>query len=265
MCVITTASFPSYVCFGCVSSESVVSTVGPLPLRIFEPIFPPSLEIDERAEIEQMIRLQGEDEELRSPVTNEPMGPRLFPAVQVRNAIEQLVRSGVIAGAKADRWKVRIEEEAVITSTKKRAAGGDTEAMCDLGYWYTTSRKGLEKDFSLGYRWYKEAADNNDVRGMAEAASCLVDGLGTKKNVTEGMTLMGIAAQGGSALGAHYLGTAFLTGDYGLSKNLKMSKYWLHRLVNGSCNVGTKWVGEEDLKEAKDNLQKIEDGDFDEE
>jgi len=89
-----------------------------------------------------------------------------------------------------------------------------------------------------------------------------VDGLGTKKNVTEGMTLMGIAAQGGSALGAHYLGTAYLTADYGLAKNLRRARYWLGRLVSGSCNIGTKWVGEEDLKEAKDNLQKIEDGEF---
>jgi len=235
------------------------------PLTLELPIEPVTAEDGrtyEKAEIERMIALLDDEEDLRSPVTNEPIGTRLFPAVQVRNAIEQLVRSGAIAGAKADRWITRIEEEAVVTSTRKKAAVGDTDAMCDLGYWYTTGRNGLEKDFSMGYRWYKEAADNNSTRGMAEAASCLVDGLGTKKNVTEGMTLMGISAQGGSALGAYSLGTAYLTGDYGLSKNLKRAKFWLEKLVQGSCDISTPWVKEEDIKEAKENLKKIEDGEF---
>ena len=39
--------------------------------------------------------------ELKSPTLNTPMGPRLFPAKQVRNVIERMVRTGSISGPKA--------------------------------------------------------------------------------------------------------------------------------------------------------------------
>ena len=42
---------------------------------------------------------------VKPPVTNEPMGKRLFPAVQVRNTLKRLVESGAISGSKADAWK----------------------------------------------------------------------------------------------------------------------------------------------------------------
>ena len=36
--------------------------------------------------------------DLRSPMTKEPMGPKLFPAIQVRNSIRALIDSGAIDG-----------------------------------------------------------------------------------------------------------------------------------------------------------------------
>ena len=52
------------------------------------------------------------EDEIKSPVTNEPMGKRLLPAVQVRNTIKGMVQSGAICGEKADAWKKRLEEAA---------------------------------------------------------------------------------------------------------------------------------------------------------
>ena len=50
--------------------------------------------------------------QVKSPVTNEMMGKRLVPAVQVRNTLKRLVESGAISGSKADAWKKAMAEEA---------------------------------------------------------------------------------------------------------------------------------------------------------
>eukprot|EP00966_Prymnesium_polylepis_P151799 3506872-Prymnesium_polylepis.1 len=54
----------------------------------------------ERTAIEEHIRVRGTD--LRSPISNEPMGSRLMANPQARSTIEQLVRTGVLGGDKAE-------------------------------------------------------------------------------------------------------------------------------------------------------------------
>ena len=66
----------------------------------------------ERQAMEEWLRSKA-GQEVRSPVTNEPMGTKLFPAVQVRNTIKGMVKSGAISGDKAEAWKERIEKEKV--------------------------------------------------------------------------------------------------------------------------------------------------------
>lgn len=65
--------------------------------------------IYERAAIACHIAVSGAS--LRSPVTNEPMGPRLLPAKQVRNAIELVVRNNAVAGRLCESWIDRIAAE----------------------------------------------------------------------------------------------------------------------------------------------------------
>jgi len=65
--------------------------------------------IYERSAIACHIAKQGES--LRSPVTNEPMGPRLLPATQVRNAIELIVQNKAVTGRLCDTWVDRIAAE----------------------------------------------------------------------------------------------------------------------------------------------------------
>ena len=55
----------------------------------------------ERHAIEEWFSRQPEAQ-VKSPVTNELMGKRLLPAVQVRNSLKRLVESGAISGSKAD-------------------------------------------------------------------------------------------------------------------------------------------------------------------
>ena len=62
---------------------------------------------------------------LRSPVTNEPMGPTLTRCVQARNTIEKLVRSGVISGDKADAWQKQLAVGVEVKATQAKAEAGD--------------------------------------------------------------------------------------------------------------------------------------------
>ena len=72
------------------------------PITFELPVDPVTAEdgrVYERRAIEAWIARPGE---LKSPTANTPMGPRLFPAKQVRNVIERMVRTGAISGPKAE-------------------------------------------------------------------------------------------------------------------------------------------------------------------
>ena len=83
----------------------------------------------------------------KSPVTNETMGKRLFPAVavQVRNSLKRLVESGAIfSGSKADAWKKAMKEEAEVAAVRLKAEGGDATSMSTLGFSYRDGVRGLK-------------------------------------------------------------------------------------------------------------------------
>ena len=158
------------------ADEWVCPITTELPL---DPVMAEDGQVYERSAIEQLIRVQGEA--LKSPMTNLPMGPRLTATVQARNTIEKMVRSGAIAGDKAQRWMERLSEEEEVKEMVKKAEGGDVEAMHDLGHWYYMGQKGLTEDLVASARWYKQGADLDDPGCMAGygctppgAASCCV-------------------------------------------------------------------------------------------
>ena len=66
---------------------------------------------------------------IKSPVTNETMSKRLLPAVQIRNNIKLMVKSGFITNDKADAWERLIEDEKIVECVREK---GDTIAMVTL-------------------------------------------------------------------------------------------------------------------------------------
>ena len=122
-----------------VAEEYVCPITAELPV---DPVTAEDGRCYERHAIEEWFARQ-DDDELRSPVTNEPMGKRLFPAVQVRNSLKRLVESGAISGSKADAWKKAVAEEAEVAALRARAEGGDAEAMRRLGFAYRDGKRGL--------------------------------------------------------------------------------------------------------------------------
>ena len=87
----------------------------------------------ERCAIEEWFERQPQPQ-VKSPVTNEPMGKRLLPAVQVRNSLKRLVESGAISGSKADAWKKAMAEEAEVAEDAlpkaRRGTGKGTPQSC---------------------------------------------------------------------------------------------------------------------------------------
>ena len=121
--------------------------------------------IYERSEIQRHIDQRAGD--LRSPMTNEPMGKKLLPSAQTRSMIRTLVRTGAIGGDKAARWEERLKDEEQLQTWRRRAEDGDGEAMRSLGEAYWNGEHGLKEDVAAGYRWYKKGADLGHASCMA--------------------------------------------------------------------------------------------------
>ena len=209
----------------CVCDELLCPIALELPL---DPVTAEDGRTYERSEIEKWIKQKGAT--LRSPITNEPMGPRLMPAVQVRNVIERLVRSGEVASDMAGRWHQWLEEQSLVSTLKRDAESGDTDAMCSLGSFYAKEGiSGHAKDLSQACKWFKMAAESGNVGGMAAAGSYLI-----KENTAEGMALLSMAAEGGSILAAYCFGLWYSVGRYGLPQNKKCAKFWFRRVLSES-------------------------------
>ena len=167
---------------------------------------------------------------VKSPVTNEPMGKRLFPAVQVRNSLKRLVESGAISGSKADAWKKAMAEEVVVAALRQRAEGGDSDGMVQLGEWYYNGTNGLKKDHALSFMWYMRAADLKNVRGLTYCGTLYINGQGVERQKTRGLVMIGMAAVLGSQRACALLGQANEHGRWGLEHNPQEATRWYREM-----------------------------------
>ena len=151
-----------------VADEYVCPITAELPIN---PVTAEDGRCYERCAIEEWFSKQPRPQ-VKSPVTNELMGKRLFPAVQVRNTLKRLVESGAISGSKADAWKKAMAEEAEVAAIRVKAEGGDARAMRQLGYAYRKGTRGLKQDRKQAYSWLEQAA------GLLPRLGLVLDGRG---------------------------------------------------------------------------------------
>ena len=177
---------------------------------------------------------------VKSPVTNEPMGKRLFPAVQLRNTLKRLVESGAISGSKADAWKAAMADEAKMAAIRVKAEGGDAMAMSELGYWYRDGRHGLKKDSTQSFMWLKRAADLKDVHALTGCGAAYLTGQGVEQSISRGLITMGAAATLGSEHACGILGLASADGIFGLDKNPQEATRWYREMQNCTCRNTTE-------------------------
>jgi TPR repeat protein len=185
----------------------------------------------ERSAIEAWLgRERPEGQLAKSPVTNEPMGPRLFPAVQVRNSIKGMVQSGALSGSKADAWKQRLAEEEEVAEMRRRAEAGDGSAAEMLGNWYLLGHKGLPKDKAQSFQWTKRGADLGHATAMSNCGLCYADGEGVAQNFSRAIFYMRSAAALGSENACYDLGDAFVHGRYALDKDEAEARRWFRKM-----------------------------------
>ena len=180
--------------------------------------------------------------ERTSPVTRAHMGRRIIPAIQTKNTISTLIKSGAIEGEIAEAWQKKLADEKLVKEMRAKAEGGDGHAMYRLGRWYEHGKNGLVVDKVQARTWYERSAAARDPNGMAAFAEFLLRGTGGPKDNTLGLVTLTQAAELGSDLGAYYLGWAFSKGKYSLPKDPAQARFWLKRIADGECKF--KQLGE---------------------
>mmetsp|Transcript_56460 Transcript_56460/g.93306 ORF Transcript_56460/g.93306 Transcript_56460/m.93306 type:complete len:267 (+) Transcript_56460:46-846(+) len=210
-----------------IADEYVCPISQELPL---DPVMAEDGKIYERADITTWLASNR-----RSPITNEQIGDRLLPATQVRNMIEQLVRSGAIEGDEAVRWKQKLQDEKQLKELRAKAEADDGDAIHDIGIAYSFGLFGLAISMPEARSWFLRGANNNP-RCMARAGEFLLKGLGGAAKTAHGLLLTSRAADDIDRA-AYCLGLAYMRGLWGLDKDLEQAKYWLQKTASGSCRI----------------------------
>ena len=153
----------------------------------------------------------------KSPMSNEPMGKKLVPALQMRNSIERLVTKGVLTGEAADTWKQRTEELRALNEEWRHelrlAHRGYPGSMCSVGLCYREGHNGFKKDQSKAIEWLRKAADRNDPQAVCTMAIFYINGQGLKQDLSKGFFELGRAAVLGSEHAAACAGNYHETGS----------------------------------------------------
>ena len=176
--------------------------------------------------------------ELKSPMTNQPMGTKLYPAVQVRNAIDRLIKKGIIAGEGARLWKEKQDEMASMTKemreTMAKAHQGEVEAMRGVGFAYRDGKHGVKKNETVALKWFSEAAKHDDPFSIVSIGIFYLNGTAVKANLAEAMLWLTRAAMLGSehagiTIGHYYSGQLKNVASI---ENDEHAEYWYRKSLN---------------------------------
>ena len=214
-----------------VAEEYVCPITAELPI---DPVTAEDGRCYERWAIEEWLARQPQPQ-VKSPMTNAPMGKRLFPAVQLRNTLKRLVESGAISGSKADAWKKAMAEEAQLAAVREKAQCGDAAAMRTLSNLYRDGKHGLKNDLTQAFMWLKRAADLKDVRALNSCGVGYLTGAGVERSNSRGMAMIGMAAALGSEHACGLLGQVNEEGRYGFSKDPQEATRWYLEMQKCDC------------------------------
>jgi len=225
--------------------EAVEEYVCPITAELpIDPVTAEDGRCYERWAIEEWFARQPQAQ-VKSPVTNEPMGKRLLPAVQVRNSLKRLVESGAISGSKADAWKTAMAEEAEGAALRVKAEGGDAVAMSGLGFSYRDGKQGLKTDLAQSFMWFKRAADLKDVYGLTGCGAAYINGKGIERSDVRGCTMLSAAATLGSEHACGLLGRANAEGLWGFDKDPQEATRWYREMPKCACRDSVEEVREQ--------------------
>lgn len=173
--------------------------------------------------------------EIKSPMTNQPMGRKLYPAVQVRSAIHRLIDKGVIAGEGARLWKEKQKMLDAMPKTMRvtvgRAYKGHVPSQRIFGFAYRDGLDGVEKNITSAWEWFKLAAKEDDAMAVVSIGVFYMNGTGTTKDEANGMVWLTRAAMLGSEHACVCLGNHYAMGSAVKYKNKEQAEYWYKKSV----------------------------------
>lgn len=180
--------------------------------------------------------------ELKSPMTNQPMDAKLYPALQVRNAIHQLIKTGIIAGEAAQKWKEQQDELEAMTKdmreTVSKAYMGDVRAMRDCGFAYRDGKNGIKKRPVVALKWFREAAKHEDPYAIVSIGIFYLNGTAVERNYPEAMVWLTRAAILGSEHAcitiASYYGAVALKNTKVMRPNKEHALYWFTKSMEAT-------------------------------
>jgi len=221
----------------CLEAISAIAKEFVCPITLELPTDPVTAEDGKCYEREAILEWFSKNDGPISPSTNTAMGRQLFPAIQVRNTMEMLVKNGTIDGDLAKAWLQKLADETKVKETRARAEGGDGEAMYSLGVWYECAHNGLAKDAAKARAWYERSAVARNPKGIACLGERLVLGRGGPVDNVRGVMKLTEAAYLGSDVGAYRLGETFIKGLWGLPKDPVQVRFWLKKVIDRECKI----------------------------
>jgi len=180
--------------------------------------------------------------ELKSPMTNQLMGPKLYPALQVRNAIHRLIKTGIIAGEAAQKWKAQQDELEAMTKdmreTMSKAYMGEVRAMRDCGFAYRDGKHGIKKNSLVALKWFREAAKHDDAYAIVSIGIFYLNGTAVVRSYPEAMLWLTRAAMLGSehaciTIASYYAGVAVKSAKV-LQPDKEYAIHWFKKSLDAS-------------------------------
>jgi TPR repeat protein len=199
-----------------------------LPL---DPVIAEDGRIYEQSAIQKHINQTG-TAKLKSPSTNNAMGPRLVPCLQIKNIIERAIDHGEIDGELAEVWKVKRATKREFEQWLSRAEKGDSDAMVEVAKAFTFGLLGNDKDLIKGREWWKKAAAEDHIWGMTFRAYVLLTVEDASKSIheqTHGVVLLTQAAERGSDLACFLLGMMYADGNEMFPQSKKRAIHFLKK------------------------------------
>ena len=222
----------------------------PITLELpFDPVVAEDGRVYERSAIEQYMAQTNKSstsrQALRSPMTNEPMGPRLVATLQIKNLIATLIENRSITGDLVDAWKRKEEKKKGADRLLTAAQNGDANAMYGLYILHLCPRidHGVRHDIAEALKWLKRASRSGNIHAMAVWGYSLCRGhfgtIRTEKNTSQGLVFMTEAATNGSPIGAYFLGRAYTYGKFGLALDTTQAIAWFRKALSNDGIIAT--------------------------
>lgn len=193
----------------------------------------------DRWAFEKWAQTQNAGGSLKSPMTNQLMGTKLYPAFQVRNAIFRLINMGIIAGEAAQKWKEQQKELDEMTKDMREMLGkaykGDVRAMRDMGFTYRDGKHGMKKNSVVALKWFLEAAKHDDPYAIVSIGVFYLNGTAVVRSYPEAMVWLTRAAMLGSehaciTIASYYAGVPKT--NKAMRQDKECALYWFRKSMD---------------------------------